>query len=197
MPPTGTGAGRRLRVHQLAQFAPGGKHHVIDLGKIVVFAGQPEDGHMRAAGRRCLSRPRHRGSRLERSKQRPAEQPHLLPGHHRSRALAQRLQRRSPADAGEGSAPPAAAPTPASAPEQRAEPASPRPAAETHRTPRARSARAIVQKQPVQPRRHGDGIAVCGQQGSLMVSVLTPRNPCRPLLRSEPGGTGRISIGLS
>ena len=64
---------------------------MIDFGEIVIFAGQPEDGRMRTPRRRRLPRARDRRGRLEWSKQRPAEQAHLLPGHHHARALPQCL----------------------------------------------------------------------------------------------------------
>ena len=55
---------------------------MIDLGKVVVFARQPEDGRMRPARLRRLPRPRQCRRRLERREKRPAKQPHLLPRHH-------------------------------------------------------------------------------------------------------------------
>ena len=73
---------------------------MIDLCKVVIFAGQPEDGHMRPARLRRLPRARQRRRRLERREQRPAEQPHLLPRHHHARAGAQRVQRPAPVACG-------------------------------------------------------------------------------------------------
>ena len=67
---------------------------MVDLGKVVVFRSQPEDGRVGVPCCRCLARAGQRGCRFERRKQRPAEERYLLPGNHRSRALAQRRKRR-------------------------------------------------------------------------------------------------------
>ena len=68
---------------------------MIDFGKVVIFASQPEDGHMRTACGGSLPRARQRGSCFERRIQRPAEKSNLLPGHHRSGALPESCKRRS------------------------------------------------------------------------------------------------------
>ena len=73
---------------------PRGKDDVVDLGKVVVFGGQPEDGGVGMACRRGLAGAGQRSGRLEGSKQRSAEEADLLPGHHGSRALAQGCKRR-------------------------------------------------------------------------------------------------------
>ncbi len=67
---------------------------MVDLGKVVVFRSQPEDGGVRMACCRCLARMSHGGRSLEWRKKRSAEESHLLAGHHRSRALAKRSKRR-------------------------------------------------------------------------------------------------------
>ena len=81
------------RINQLAQLATGGKAHMVDLGKVVVFRRQPEDGGVRIACRRCLARMSHGGGSLEWRKKRPAKESHLLAGNDRSRALCQRRKR--------------------------------------------------------------------------------------------------------
>ncbi len=68
---------------------------MVDFRKIVVFAGQPENGRMGLAGCGGLTRARQRRGCLERRKQRSAEQPNLLPGHQGACALAESLERRS------------------------------------------------------------------------------------------------------
>ena len=61
---------------------------MVDLGKVVIFAGQPEDGRVGVACRGRLPGASHGGGGFERRKQRPAKQPDLLPGNHGSCAPA-------------------------------------------------------------------------------------------------------------
>jgi len=67
---------------------------VVDLGKVVVFGGQPEDGGVRLAGCRRLARSSQRGGRLEGREERPAEEAHLLAGHYDACAAAESFKRR-------------------------------------------------------------------------------------------------------
>ncbi len=80
---------------QLVQLAAPWKDNMIDFGKVVIFAGQPEDGRVRTARGGSLPRARQRGGCFERRIQRPAEKSNLLAGHHRSGALPESCKRRS------------------------------------------------------------------------------------------------------
>jgi len=81
---------QRLSVNQLSQLSPRRKHHVIDLGKVVVLTRDPEDGRMRPPAA-VAWRARARRRRLERREKRPANSPPAA-RYHRARALPQRLQ---------------------------------------------------------------------------------------------------------
>ncbi len=87
------GLGSR-RILQPAQFAARRKDDVVDLGKVMVFGGQPEDGGVRPARYRRLARAGQRGSRLEGREERAAEEAHLLAGDYDSRAAAESIERR-------------------------------------------------------------------------------------------------------
>ena len=70
----------RRFVDEFLQLAARWKRDVIDLGEVVVFGRQPENRRMGSARRSCQPGARQRRRRLERSKQRPTKEPHLLPG---------------------------------------------------------------------------------------------------------------------
>ena len=62
---------------------------MVDFGEVVVLGGQPENGGVRMAGGRCLSRARQRGGCFERRKQRSAEEADLLTGQNRAGTVAE------------------------------------------------------------------------------------------------------------
>jgi hypothetical protein len=82
-----------LGISKRAQLFAGGEGDVVDLGKVVVFGGQPEDGGVRTACRCGLTCAGHGCCRLEGRVERSAEQAHLLPSDDHSRAVAQGIQR--------------------------------------------------------------------------------------------------------
>ena len=155
---------------------------MVDLGKVVVFRGQPEDGGVGPARGRGLPGASQSGSRLEGREERPAKQAHLLPGHHRSGSVAQSLQgccgcrRRRSVLLGQQ----ANQIRPVRGPLRRSVRTLPptfvqRPGAE--KPTRRRSLGAIVQEQPVQSWHNGDGMALCGQQLVLMAIWNLGANP--------------------
>jgi hypothetical protein len=78
-----------------AQFAARREDNMVDLGEVVVFSGQPEDGGVRRARRGCLARAGQGRGGFEGRKQRSAEQAHLLAGYDHSRPAAQGFKGRS------------------------------------------------------------------------------------------------------
>ena len=71
---------RRFFVHQLAQLVARGESDVVDLGEIVIFGGEPENGDMTITRLRGQPRPGERGRGLERREQRSTEKADLLAG---------------------------------------------------------------------------------------------------------------------
>ena len=91
--PAGSAASGALLVDQLRQLAAGGKSDVIDLGEVVVFAGEPEDGRVGMAGGGGLARAGDGGGSFEGRVQRSAEETHLLAGENGAGALGERSER--------------------------------------------------------------------------------------------------------
>ena len=76
-----------LAVGERGQLATGRKGDVIDLGEIVIFTGEPEDGGVGMACGSRLACARNGGGSFERGIQRPAEQANLLASENSACAL--------------------------------------------------------------------------------------------------------------
>ena len=77
-----------------SQLAAGGKGDVIDLGEIMIFAGEPEDGSVGMASGGRLSRASNGRGCLERAVERATEETYLLAGENSSGAIGESCQRR-------------------------------------------------------------------------------------------------------
>ena len=147
----------RLRT-ELGQLPACRKGHMVDLGKVVVFAGKPENGHMWSALRSALARPGDRRCRLEGRKERSAEETHLLPGQDGSSAPGKSGNRiflsREPILHGDqvNQLRPVRG---------KRRPLRVRP---IRRQKRAKRSRAEIHEEACLPRHHGYGITVCGRQ---------------------------------
>ncbi len=84
---------RSLPVHQSAELAACGKSDVIDLGEIVIFRREPEDGYVRLPILRGAPRPGEGCGSLQGGKERSTEKAHLLAGDHNARACPERIDR--------------------------------------------------------------------------------------------------------
>ena len=155
------GGSGRVTVGEGAKLAAGGEGDVVDFGEVVVFSGEPEDGHVGAAGGGGVAGAGERGGGLQGRIERTAEEAHLLAGDHGSGAGAEGVERgrmrvlrgqeindfRPMRGKGRRS-------LPAGAAEGRA-----------IKGAGSGSAGAEVQKQPGKARNHGDGMTLGGRQG--------------------------------
>ena len=89
----GKGGFGRFAVGKLSQLAAGGKRDVIDLGEIVVLAGEPENGGMRMTCSGGLAGASNGGCGFERREERTAEEADLLAGENGSGAHGECRQR--------------------------------------------------------------------------------------------------------
>jgi hypothetical protein len=169
---------------------------VVDFGKIVVFAGEPEDWRVGTASSRGLASSRYRCGRFEGREERTPEQAHLLSGDDRTSALSERLERSGcwrtlgcgilfckqvdqfrPVTGEWGARLPACIRR-----QRRIKPAD------------CGIACAVVQKQPVQTRRHGNRKAVCGQQSILVLLKVNSTLNFGPVAARQTPNRGRQKL---
>ena len=134
---------------------------MVDLGEVVVFRGQPEDGYMRMPGGCGLAGTGNGCGGLEGNQKRPAKKPHLLAGDNGSRSLGQGRKCACVGGVLRGEQPNQLGPVcrksgallPAIGLRGRCK-----------KRLRRRSPGTVVEKQPAHSRHHGHGITVCGRQ---------------------------------